>query len=86
MFIERQRGHHSRISCCDDALVWNAHRIYGPIRLRWMMQGFRLLGIFWHRSEGSLFTEHFPVEKFNLNDQFGFDQPAIVLQKVEAAN
>ncbi|KAG8701278.1 hypothetical protein FRC09_005459, partial [Ceratobasidium sp. 395] len=30
--------------CCEDALYWNAHRVYGPIRYSKMFAGWRVLG------------------------------------------
>ncbi|CAJ0582237.1 unnamed protein product, partial [Mesorhabditis spiculigera] len=66
----------------DDALVWNVHRIYGPIRLQWMMLGFKLLGVFWHEGDRSVFTEGFPLRRFDPATRFSFTQPAIVLQKI----
>ena len=29
-----------------DALVWNAHRVYGPVRLPWLLRGFRAVAHF----------------------------------------
>jgi hypothetical protein len=34
------------VPCCQDGLVWNAHRIYGPIRLRLLFSGFKILGVY----------------------------------------
>ncbi|CAJ0953487.1 unnamed protein product, partial [Mesorhabditis belari] len=64
----------------SDAVIWNAHRIYGAIRLPWMIQGFRLLGVFWYDDKTRVvFTEGFPEGKLKLS---GIRQPAIVLQKI----
>ncbi|KAG8744502.1 hypothetical protein FRC10_010067 [Ceratobasidium sp. 414] len=30
--------------CCEDALYWNAHRVYGPVRYSKMFAGWRVLG------------------------------------------
>lgn len=34
------------IPCCHDRLDWNAHRIYGPIRLEKLFAGFKVLGVY----------------------------------------
>ncbi|TPX64634.1 hypothetical protein SpCBS45565_g05735 [Spizellomyces sp. 'palustris'] len=34
------------VPCCFDRLDWNAHRIYGPLRLPKMFAGWRILGVF----------------------------------------
>lgn len=34
------------VPCCHDRLEWNAHRIYGPIRLPLLFAGFQILGIY----------------------------------------
>lgn len=32
--------------CCHDRLDWNAHRIYGPIRLQKLFAGYEILGVY----------------------------------------
>jgi hypothetical protein len=32
------------VPCCEDALYWNAHRVYGPLRYSDMFAGWRVLG------------------------------------------
>ena len=32
------------VPCCEDALYWNAHRVYGPVRYSEMFAGWRTLG------------------------------------------
>ncbi|KAF8578944.1 DUF268-domain-containing protein [Ramaria rubella] len=32
------------VPCCEDALYWNAHRVYGPMRFTEMFAGWRTLG------------------------------------------
>lgn len=32
------------VPCCEDALYWNAHRVYGPLRYADMFAGWRTLG------------------------------------------
>ena len=32
------------VPCCEDALYWNAHRVYGPVRYSDMFAGWRTLG------------------------------------------
>ncbi|CAJ0955162.1 unnamed protein product, partial [Mesorhabditis belari] len=69
----------------DDALVWNAHRIYGSIRLPWIMQGFELLGVFSLKGSETQMTTGFPwrnIEPKKTIDWYSFIQPAIILQKV----
>ena len=34
------------VPCCHDLLVWNAHRIYGPIRLPKLFAGYKVLGVY----------------------------------------
>lgn len=34
------------VPCCHDRLEWNAHRIYGPIRLQKLFAGYMILGIY----------------------------------------
>jgi hypothetical protein len=32
------------VPCCEDALYWNAHRVYGPVRYSEMFAGWRVVG------------------------------------------
>lgn len=34
------------LPCCHDRIDWNAHRIYGPIRLQQVFSGYKLLGVY----------------------------------------
>ena len=34
------------VPCCHDRLDWNAHRIYGPLRLPLLFSGYSILGIY----------------------------------------
>ncbi|WPT12712.1 hypothetical protein PSENEW3_00002555 [Picochlorum sp. SENEW3] len=34
------------VPCCHDRLDWNAHRIYGPIRLQKVFSGYKVLGVY----------------------------------------
>ncbi|TPX34738.1 hypothetical protein SmJEL517_g02715 [Synchytrium microbalum] len=34
------------VPCCVDSLVWNVHRKYGPLRLKLMFAGYRLVEVF----------------------------------------
>ncbi|KAI8816567.1 uncharacterized protein EV422DRAFT_279048 [Fimicolochytrium jonesii] len=53
--------------CCHDKLEWNAHRIYGPLRLPKMFAGWRVAGIY-------------PEDALQVTDQgYGF-QPVFLLQ------
>lgn len=46
------------VPCCHDRLDWNAHRIYGPIRLPLLFAGFQILGIYPSNSRMSEDTSH----------------------------
>lgn len=52
------------VPCCHDLLVWNAHRIYGPLRLARLFAGYRVIGIYPHESGlttknmGNVFDRH----------------------------
>jgi SAM-dependent methyltransferase len=32
--------------CCHDKLEWNAHRVYGPVRLPLLFAGYKILGLY----------------------------------------
>ena len=34
------------VPCCEDVLVWNAHRLYGPKRFQRLFAGLEILGVF----------------------------------------
>lgn len=53
--------------CCHDRLDWNAHRIYGPLRLPLLFAGYKILGVY--PSQIGLGT----------GDEYGF-QPVWLLQ------
>ena len=54
-----------------DALSWNAHRVYGPIRLPLLFENFKELK--WYgRNKESLFSRHLDNNSY---------QPVVVLQK-----
>ncbi len=33
------------VPCCVDALKWNAHRIYGPLRLKYLFAGWKIVTV-----------------------------------------
>ena len=56
-----------------DAISWNAHRVYGPLRLPLLFKGFRQIAWFGKHTKEQLFN--FPADKT------AYYQPVIVLRK-----
>ena len=66
-----------------DALVWNAHRIYGPLRLPLLTANFELVDVLAER--GTKFTnttQHVPRRRHGGMDVATRDQPVLVLRKM----
>lgn len=58
------------IPCCRDELFWNAHRVYGKIRLRAMFGGYNVIGV--HPSDA--------ISRITDATEFRSFQPVWVLQ------
>ncbi len=55
------------VPCCVDQLHWNAHRVYGPHRLPYLLAGWHVVGLYCH-------------PRYNLTIGSFIDQPMWVLQ------
>ncbi|EFO83098.1 hypothetical protein CRE_12971 [Caenorhabditis remanei] len=62
-----------------DAIYYNAHRTYGPIRLAMLFSGFEILGTFTGNSE---MPETLTSERLQSEDNFKYNQNTIVLRKL----